>query len=103
MVQLPRKQRQFQRDSEVQHRQLRKATPMQYKKDSLFKHGMKPLSKSLVFDKNWKRSCHGVEYYPSDIRIEGRKSKYYKVLTFRYSFLFEGDSVQFCSCLPYSY
>ncbi len=59
---------------------------MQYKKESLFKHGMKPLSKSLVYDKVWRRNTHNVEYYGSEIIMEGRKSKYYKVLSFKYNF-----------------
>ncbi len=47
---------------------------------------MKPLSKSLVYDKVWKRNTHNVEYYGSEIIMEGRKSKYYKVLSFKYNF-----------------
>lgn len=44
-------------------------TLIQYKKDSLFKSGMKPLTKSIVYDKSWKRNCHNVEYYTSEIRM----------------------------------
>lgn len=75
---------------------------MQYKKDSLFKEGMKPVTRS-VHDKNWKRSCHNVEYFISEMHMEGRKSKCYKILSFKYDFIFEGDTVQFAYCLPYSY
>lgn len=35
--------------------------------------------------------------------MEGRKSKCYKILSFKYDFIFEGDTVQFAYCLPYSY
>lgn len=60
---------------------------MQYKNDSLFKTGMKPQSKSLVYDKNWKRSSFNVEYYISDILMEN-SSKYYKILSFKYNFAY---------------
>ena len=76
---------------------------MQYKKESLFKEGMKPVSKSLLRDKNWKRSCHKVEYFINDMRMEGRKKKFYKTLSFQFDFNFEEDVVQFCYCYPYCY
>ena len=64
---------------------------------------MKPLARSLVNDKNWKRSFHGIEYFANEMRMEGRKGKYYKTLSFKYDFNFNNDNVQFSSCYPYSY
>lgn len=39
----------------------------------------------------------------NQIQMEGRKAKYYKTLSFKYDFVFENDTVQFCSIFPYSY
>ena len=64
---------------------------------------MKPLTRSLVYDKDWKRSSYNCNYYVNEMKIEGRKGKYYKTLTFRYDFNFENDTVQFCPCFPYTY
>ena len=50
---------------------------------------MKPLARSLVYDKDWKRSCHSCNYYANEMRMENRKGKYYKTLTFKYDFNFE--------------
>ena len=69
----------------------------------MYNSGMKPITKSLVHDKMWKRSCHGVKYYPSDLRMEGQTRKCYRVLEFKYDFIFPNDSVQFASSLPYTY
>ena len=64
---------------------------------------MKPLTRSLPFDKNWKRGSYKVEYYINELRMEGRKKKYYKTLSFNYDFIFENDTVQICSAYPYTY
>lgn len=44
-----------------------------------------------------------MEYYINEIRMEGRKKKYYKTLSFSYDFIFENDTVQFCYTYPYTY
>jgi len=61
------------------------------------------MTKSLVFDKNWKRSCHNIQYFTNQIQMEGRKAKYYKTLSFKYDFVFDNDTVQFCYAYPYTY
>ena len=48
---------------------------------------MKPLTRSLVHDKHWNRRCYQVEYFLNEIRMEGRKRKYYKTLSFSYDFI----------------
>jgi hypothetical protein len=35
--------------------------------------------------------------------MEGNSKKYYKILSFKYDFLYEKDSVQFCYNMPYTY
>jgi len=35
--------------------------------------------------------------------MEGRKAKYYKTLSFKYDFVFDNDTVQFCYAYPYTY
>jgi hypothetical protein len=42
-----------------------------------------------------------VEYFASEMRMEGRRAKRYRVLSFKYDFIREEDTVQFCYCLPY--
>jgi hypothetical protein len=44
-----------------------------------------------------------VEYFPSDLLMEGRREKHYRILSFKYDFIFDHDTVQFCYCLPYTY
>lgn len=103
MVRLHSGQRQAARHRPLQHRQPGKSTATQYKRESLFGSGLKPLSRSLVFEKGWRRGCHGVEYFGSEVVMEGRRGKHYRVLSFKYDFIFEEDCVRFCYCLPYSY
>lgn len=74
---------------------------MQYKRESLFGQGLKPLTRSLVWEKGWRRGCHGVEYFAGELRMEGRRAKRYRVLSFKYDFAREEDRVQFCYCPPY--
>ena len=75
---------------------------IKYKKRALYKQGMKPLARS-IYDKDWKRSCYNCEYYSNQMRMQARKGKYYKTLSFKYDFNFDNDTVQFSSCFPYSY
>ena len=93
----------MERHSDLQHSKLRNYLIIKYKKKALYKSGMKPLARSLIYDKDWKRSSYACEYYANEMRIEGRKSKYYKTLGFKYDFNFDNDTVQFCSCFPYTY
>lgn len=44
-----------------------------------------------------------MEYYINEFKMEGRKRKYYKTLSFNYDFIFANDTVQFSSVYPYSY
>jgi hypothetical protein len=74
----------------------------QYKKDSLFLHGMKPLVRSLIHDKAWKRGTYNISYESNDILVEGRKVRYYKTLTFKYDFNYENDTTQFAYTYPYT-
>lgn len=73
-----------------------------YKRQSLFGQGLRPLTRSQG-EKGWKRGCHSVEYYPGELKMEGRKAKKYRILSFKYDFIREDDSVRFCYCLPYTH
>lgn len=48
---------------------------------------MKPLCKGIR-DKNWKRSAYNIEYYESEILMEGKDKTYYKILSFKYDFIY---------------
>ncbi len=63
---------------------------------------MKPLIKSLKYDRFWKRAGYSLNYSTNYIKTESSLKKNYKTLSFTYDFLFEKDEVQFAYSFPYS-
>ena len=87
---------------QVQHRQPRNFFLIQYKSQSLYSQGMKPLVNSKKLGKGWRRAGFNVFYDKNEINVEYSR-KFYSTLSFEYTFPFEEDETTFAHCYPYTY
>lgn len=63
---------------------------------------MKPLACSSKANKGWQRVGTNVTYEDNEIYVEYGK-RFYRTLSFEYTFLQENNETSFAHCFPYTY